>query len=87
MDIGDFRREYTQRGLKRGDLAGDPFQQFEQWFQQAVAVDLLDPNAMILATATATAEPSLRTVLLKYFDYQGFVFFTNYESRKARRLS
>ncbi|GAB4377702.1 MAG: pyridoxamine 5'-phosphate oxidase [Elainellaceae cyanobacterium] len=87
MDIADLRREYTQAGLNRDNLNPDPFQQFELWFQQACNADLQEPNAMVLATATATGEPFQRTVLLKYFDSNGFVFFTNYESRKAHQIS
>lgn len=86
MDIADFRQEYTQKGLSRKDLHPDPFQQFERWFQQACEAKLPEPNAMTLATATTQAEPCLRTVLLKYFDQDGFVFFTNYESRKAKQI-
>ena len=86
MNIGELRREYTQAGLDRKTLKEDPFEQFELWFQQACAANLPEPNAMVLATASAQAAPSLRTVLLKYFDRDGFVFFTNYESRKARQI-
>ena len=86
MNIAELRREYTQAGLTRKTLKEDPFEQFELWFQQACKADLLEPNAMVLATASAQAQPSLRTVLLKYFDRDGFVFFTNYESRKARQI-
>ncbi|MCG8364984.1 MAG: pyridoxamine 5'-phosphate oxidase [Pseudanabaenales cyanobacterium] len=86
MNIGELRREYTQAGLNRKILKEDPFEQFERWFQQACEADLPEPNAMVLATASAQAEPSLRTVLLKYFDRDGFVFFTNYKSRKARQI-
>ncbi|MDJ0574177.1 MAG: pyridoxamine 5'-phosphate oxidase [Xenococcaceae cyanobacterium MO_234.B1] len=86
MDIGNLRKEYTLEGLRREQLAPDPFKQFELWFQQACAANLPEPNAMCLATASATAEPSQRMVLLKYFDRRGFVFFTNYESKKARQI-
>ncbi|MBR8833424.1 MAG: pyridoxamine 5'-phosphate oxidase [Stigonema ocellatum SAG 48.90 = DSM 106950] len=86
MDIENLRRNYTQAGLRRQDLKEDPFEQFQILFQEACAANLLEPNAMILATASAQAEPSLRTVLLKYFDKEGFVFFTNYESKKARQI-
>ena len=86
MDIGDLRKEYTQGCLSRQDLDPDPFKQFERWFQIACSVNLPEPNAMSLATASANAQPSLRTVLLKYFDREGFVFFTNYESKKARQI-
>lgn len=86
MDIGDIRQEYTLKGLSREELADDPFAQFELWFQQACTANLPDPNAMSLATVSATGEPSQRMVLLKYFDRQGFVFFTNYESSKACQI-
>jgi pyridoxamine 5'-phosphate oxidase len=87
MDISDLRREYDHQGLRRQDLLDDPFGQFERWFQQACQVELLDPNAMILATVDAQGQPSQRTVLLKYFDQRGFVFFTNYTSRKAHEIT
>ncbi|HHP7232190.1 MAG TPA: pyridoxamine 5'-phosphate oxidase [Xenococcaceae cyanobacterium] len=87
MDISSLRQEYTQLGLNREQLADDPFTQFELWFQQACAADLPEPNAMSLATVSATGEPCQRIVLLKYFDRQGLVFFTNYESRKARQIA
>lgn len=86
MDIGNLRKEYALAGLRRKDLHRDPFEQFELWFQQACDANLLEPNAMSLATASAQAEPSVRIVLLKYFDREGFIFFTNYESRKARQI-
>lgn len=87
MDIHDLRQNYTAAELNREDLQADPFQQFEQWFQQACNAEVLEPNAMILATASPTGQPLVRTVLLKYFDRNGLVFFTNYESRKARQIS
>ena len=87
MDIADLRQEYTQMGLSYEDLDPDPFQQFEHWFQQACSANLPDPNAMSLATASSSGAPSLRTVLLKYFDREGLVFFTNYESRKAAQIT
>lgn len=83
MDLSDFRREYLRGGLSRTDLKADPVQQFAAWFAQARSTDIADPTAMILATVAANGQPSQRTVLLKYFDEQGFVFFTNFESRKA----
>ncbi|MGI0491862.1 pyridoxamine 5'-phosphate oxidase [Alkalinema pantanalense CENA528] len=86
MDLGKLRQEYAQAGLDREMLKPDPFDQFELWFQQACQAELLEPNAMVLATASASAAPSVRTVLLKYFDRQGLVFFTNYESRKAQQI-
>ena len=86
MDLSDFRKEYSSRGLRREDLDPDPLRQFETWFRQAIEVNLHEPNAMSLATVDARGMPLLRTVLLKYFDASGFVFFTNYQSRKARQI-
>jgi pyridoxamine 5'-phosphate oxidase len=86
MALADLRKDYTLAGLAEKDLARDPFRQFEKWFQEAEASKLVEPNAMILATATRDARPSARTVLLKGVDGRGFVFFTNYESRKGREL-
>lgn len=86
MDLADLRRNYTKGGLSEENLNPNPFKQFELWFQQAIEADLIEPNAMTLATATTDAKPFLRTVLLKYFDTQGFVFFTNYSSRKAEQI-
>ncbi|MCW1923328.1 pyridoxamine 5'-phosphate oxidase [Luteolibacter arcticus] len=87
MDLSEFRKEYSDRGLHREDLDANPMVQFERWFQQAVELGLHEPNAMSLATVDATGRPLLRTVLLKYFDTNGFVFFTNYQSRKARHIA
>lgn len=86
MDISHFRREYLKGGLRRQDLSTDPVEQFTQWFEQARATDIADPTAMILATVDPMGKPSQRTVLLKYYDNSGYVFFTNYESRKAREI-
>ena len=87
MDLSDFRKEYSGRGLHREDLDADPIRQFETWFQQALQVSLHEPNAMSLATVDATGIPLLRTVLLKSVDSSGFTFFTNYESRKALHIA
>lgn len=87
MDISDFRQEYTLAGITREQLNEDPFKQFELWFQQACTANLPEPNAMSLATVTANGTPSQRIVLMKYFDRQGFVFFTNYESKKALQIA
>ncbi|GBF81038.1 pyridoxamine 5'-phosphate oxidase [Aphanothece sacrum] len=87
MDLGALREDYTRNGLSREDLNISPFKQFEKWFQQACEAELPEPNAMSLATASSQGEPSLRTVLLKYFDDKGFVFFTNYESKKAQQIA
>lgn len=86
MDIGELRREYTRLGLRRAELAPDPFKQFGLWFEQARDAGLSDPNAMNLATVDEMGRPALRTVLLKFWDLQGFVFYTNYESAKARHI-
>lgn len=85
-DIGALRQEYTQGGLRRQELNSDPFEQFENWFQRACEAQILEPNAMVLATVSSTAAPTVRTVLLKYFDRSGFVFFTNLESTKAQQI-
>jgi pyridoxamine 5'-phosphate oxidase len=87
MDLGNLRNEYTLEGLTREQLASDPFEQFQLWFEQACDAHLPEPNAMSLATVSPTGMPSQRIVLLKYFDRRGFVFFTNYESAKARQIS
>jgi pyridoxamine 5'-phosphate oxidase len=83
MDIASLRQEYTQDGLTRDNLAPTPLAQFELWFRQACNTQVLEPNAMSLATVDASGAPSCRTVLLKAYDVRGFVFFTNYTSRKA----
>lgn len=84
--IDALRREYTSHGLHRRDLPENPVEQFRGWFNQAREAGLLEPNAMTLATATATAHVSARTVLLKAYDNTGFVFFTNYGSRKSKEI-
>lgn len=87
VDLSELRREYSRTGLRREDMDPDPMRQFELWFQQACAACLGDPSAFSLATATASAAPSVRTVLLKLFDQRGFVFFTNYASKKAEQIA
>ena len=87
MDISELRREYMYAGLAREDLHEDPIVQFEHWFRDAHDNDLNMPNALSLATADAHGMPSVRTVLLKTFDHDGFVFYTNYSSRKAKDLT
>jgi pyridoxamine 5'-phosphate oxidase len=86
MDLSQLRQEYRQAGLRRRDLHGDPVEQFRRWFEQAQAAELLEPNAMVLGT-TDGQRPTSRTVLLKAFDQRGFVFFTNYGSRKAGEIA
>jgi pyridoxamine 5'-phosphate oxidase len=80
------RQEYEDRGLSRADLAPTWHEQFARWFADAVAAGVPEPNAMVVATADASGRPSARTVLLKGFDATGFVFYTNYESRKGNDL-
>jgi pyridoxamine 5'-phosphate oxidase len=86
-DLGDMRSSYSAGELRREELDPDPIGQFELWFDQACKAGLPEPNAMGLATVSTSGQPSLRTVLLKSYDHQGFVFFTNYHSRKAREIS
>ena len=83
VNLADFRKEYSDRGLRRADLKADPIQQFDDWFKTATDCGVHEPNAMTLATASATGTPLQRTVLLKGYDENGFVFFSNYQSRKA----
>jgi len=87
MDIDQLRREYLQGGLSREDLAQSPFDQFNLWLKQAVDAGVNDPTAMTLATVNAQGQPSQRIVLLKNLDAEGFVFFTNYGSKKAENIA
>lgn len=86
-DLELVRREYRRQGLSRKDLNDNPFEQFNIWLNQALELDLMDATAMSLATSTTSSAPSLRTVLLKYYDENGFVFYTNYGSRKAHEIA
>lgn len=87
MKVSDIRREYALAGLSKEDLASDPVEQFGHWLAQAKGAESPDFTAMMLATADREGRPSARVVLLKEWDERGFVFFTNYESRKARDLA
>ena len=87
MDLAEFRREYSERGLTRELLDPDPIAQFSEWFRQATELAVPEPNAMTLATVDASGAPWQRTVLLKYYDRDGLVFFTNYGSRKAQQIA
>ena len=87
MDIKGLRKEYANPVLTREMLDPDPYRQFERWFEQTCAAGLSEPNAMTLATVGADGQPTLRTVLLKLFDRDGFVFYTNYGSRKAQQIA
>ncbi len=83
MDVSQIREEYKKTSLSRKDLPEEPLDLFEKWMQQAFESEIEQANAMALATVNEEQQPSLRTVLLKYYDQNGFVFFTNYGSRKA----
>jgi pyridoxamine 5'-phosphate oxidase len=87
MTLRDLRRDYARRSLSEVDTLPDPLAQFRVWFDEALAAQAIDPNAMSLATATRSGEPAVRTVLLKELDEEGFVFFTQYNSAKARDLA
>ena len=85
--VADLRTEYAKHGLTEAEAALDPFRQFDTWFRQALEAQVPEPNAMTLATVGVDGKPSARIVLLKGFDARGFVFFTNYESRKGQELA
>ena len=85
--IADLRQEYARESLDEHNVALDPIAQFSRWFQEAMGSACAEPNAMTLATAEQDGRPSARIVLLKGFDARGFVFFTNYRSRKGRELA
>lgn len=87
MSVADLRKEYTRHGLLESEAAANPFEQFGAWFAQALAAQLPEPNAMTLATATPDGRPSARMVLIKSVDARGFVFFSNYGSRKGGELA
>ncbi|MFD2113726.1 pyridoxamine 5'-phosphate oxidase [Thiorhodococcus fuscus] len=80
------RRELMAHGLSHSELDADPIRQFQSWYELAIGTDLPEPNAMSLCTVGPGEQPSVRTVLLKLYDARGFVFFTNYESRKSREI-
>ncbi|WP_026804651.1 pyridoxamine 5'-phosphate oxidase [Aliarcobacter lanthieri] len=86
MDLSTFRAKYTTKNIDVKDLHQNPFNQFEIWFNDAIEAKLLEPNAFSLSTVGKDMMPSIRTVLLKVFDEKGFVFFTNYESKKAKQI-
>ena len=86
-DLADLRRDYSLRELDEATVSPDPFSQFLLWFNEATKAVVIEPNAMTLSTVGADGRPSARVVLLKGFDRNGLVFFTNYESRKGRELS
>jgi pyridoxamine 5'-phosphate oxidase len=81
-----FRQAAMEHGLQEQELDPDPIRQFQRWFEETIAQDIPEPNAMALATVDGQGQPYVRSVLLKFYDPRGFVFFTNYESRKARHI-
>jgi len=85
--IEAFRAEAMAHGLSREALSPDPIEQFQLWFDEAISTGIPEPNGMSLATEDEDGQPWLRTVLLKLYDHQGFVFFTNYESRKSHQIA
>ena len=84
--VADLRQNYTLAGLLESEIDANPIKQFASWFQAALDADLLEPNAMTLATASPDGKPTARIVLLKGYDERGFVFYTNYESTKGKQL-
>jgi len=86
-NLADLRKDYALASLDEGDVARDPLEQFDKWMKEAITAGCPEPSAMSLATVGAGGQPSSRIVLLKGFDAAGFVFFTNYESRKGREMA
>jgi pyridoxamine 5'-phosphate oxidase len=86
VDLESLRREYLHGGLRREELIDDPLDQFSLWMQQALDLEIYDPTAMTIATVNEEGQPSQRIVLLKHFDQDGFIFYTNYGSRKSNEL-
>jgi pyridoxamine 5'-phosphate oxidase len=86
VSVADLRREYALARLDEKDVSRDPIAEFARWFAEAQSAEVEEPNAMVLATATPDGVPSARVVLLKGFDERGFVFFTDYRSRKGAEL-
>ena len=85
--IADLRRDYSAQSLLESDVAPHPVDQFDKWWTQALKGEIMEPNAMTIATALPDGMPSARIVLLKGFSHEGFVFFTNYESNKGKELA
>ena len=84
--IADIRKDYTAETLLEKNVEANPMNQFEKWWDAAIASEILEPNAMTLATASSDGLPSARIVLLKGFSEQGFVFYSNYKSYKGLQL-
>ncbi len=87
MSIAHLRKEYARETLSERDVHEDPIQQFGRWFEQARAAELMEPNAMALATVSRSGQPAVRMVLLKEYSERGFVFYTDYRSRKGEELA
>lgn len=86
-DIAGMRKDYSKKELLESEVNKDPIQQFQQWWKEALATEIAEPNAMTLATTSMDAVPSARIVLMKDFNESGFIFFTNYNSFKGQQLS
>lgn len=86
MSLAHLRKEYSHASLSEDDADPDPIKQFAKWFDEAINAKILEPNAMSIATATATGRPSSRIMLIKEFNERGFVWFSNYASRKGQEL-
>jgi pyridoxamine 5'-phosphate oxidase len=86
MSVSDIRKSYTVGALNEGELAPDAIEQFQRWLEDALKSEMLEPTAMMVATADKDGKPSARMLLLKGVDERGFIFFTNYQSRKAQEL-
>lgn len=87
MNTDELRQKLMQQGVSRNDLEASPLKQFESWYAETIETDIYEPGAMSLATVDGSGQPWQRIVLLKLFDEKGFVFFTNYESRKAQQIA
>jgi pyridoxamine 5'-phosphate oxidase len=87
LSVHGSRQDFNRLSLTEGELDPDPIRQFHRWFEAATLSEIPEPNAMVLATAAADGRPSARIVLLRGYDERGFVFFTNYDSRKGRELA
>ena len=86
MKAKDLRQKLMEKGLERSEIDADPLKQFEQWYAEVIDTGIHEPGAMSLSTVDADGQPWQRIVLLKLFDENGFVFFTNYESNKAKHI-
>lgn len=85
-DLRNLRKQYTKKKLSASSVSPDPFKQFTKWFEETLRSDFYEPNAMTIATSTKDGVPSVRVVLLKEYDERGFVFYSNYKSKKGKDL-